>query len=61
MELRIIFCFSFSEILKDGILNNKMEMEIARPKLKQNSISSGYSGQRDLNMFAHKITKTTVI
>jgi len=37
-----------------------MEMEIARPKLKENSISRGYSGQGDLNTFAHKIIKATV-
>lgn len=37
-----------------------MGMEIARPKSKENSISSGYSGQRDLNTFAHEISNSTV-
>lgn len=55
-----IFVSALSRAETLAILHKNMEMEIARPKLKQNSISSGGRGQRDLNMFAHKIVKTTV-
>lgn len=60
MDLKIIFWFSFSKSLKNGMLNNEMEMEIARPKLKQNSSSSGYSYQRGFNKFAHEMIKPAV-
>lgn len=60
MDLKIIFWFSFSKSLKNGMLNNEMEMEIARPKLKQNSSSSGYSYQRGFNKFAHEMINPAV-